>query len=160
LGAAFTIEGRPTSDRAGYSVAPYYSVSPTFFSTLGVPVLRGRAFTAVDDDRAPHVAIVSDSLAKKFFPSEDPIGKRLKFGFGPQVPWEIVGIVGDVTQRELQQPLQPQFYTPFAQLPWPFLTAIIRSAGATDLVGSSLRRAVADVDKDEPPGEIRTMDQY
>ena len=160
LGAAFAIDGRKLPTPNGYAVAPYYSVSPGFFSTLGIALVKGRLFTPGDTSASEQVVIISSSLAAKFFPGEDPIGKRLKLGFGAPVLRDIVGVVGDVKQRELGQALQPQFYTPFAQIPWPFLDAVVRTTASPDVGASALRRAIADVDPDQPPGAIVSMNDY
>jgi len=160
LGAAFTIEGHPSNTPNGFSVAPYYSVSPGFFATLGIPIVAGRAFTDADDEHAPPVVVISTSLAKKYFPGEDPVGKRVRFGFGAQVWRQIVGIAGDVKQRELSQSMQPQFYSPFAQVPWPILSIIARTPGSTAVASAGVRQAIADVDANQPPGDIKTMEDY
>jgi putative ABC transport system permease protein len=159
LGAAFTIEGRPAPTHGGYWVAPYFSVSADFFRTLAIPLLGGREFTDRDDERAPLVVIISDSLARQYFGGDDPIGKRLSFGFGPRVARTVVGVVGDVKQRELSQKFQPQIYTPFAQTPWPFITAIVRVDGSAAIAAGALRQALKAVDRDQP-GEVKTMDDY
>ena len=160
LGAAFFIENHPAPQATGYWVAPYYSVSPTFFRALQIPVLSGRAFTDADSAAATPVAIIDASLAGKYFAGEDPIGKRIKLGFGAPVWRQIVGVVGDVKQRDLGQAFQPQFYTPYAQVPWPFLSVVVRTA-ASDAIGEgSLRRAIAAADPDQPAGEIKSMTSY
>jgi putative ABC transport system permease protein len=162
LGAAFTIDGRPNPDNPnGYYVAPYYSVSPAFFATLGVPVLRGRPFADSDGADAVPVLVVSESLAQKYFPGEDPVGRHIRLGFGrPGTTYTIVGVVGDVKQRELGQAMQPQFYTAFAQLPWPFMSVIARARVEPDAIAASLRRVLAGIDPHQPSGEIKTMDEY
>ena len=162
LGAAFTIDGRPNPDNPnGYYVAPYYSVSPAFFATLGIPVLRGRAFADSDVADAVPVLVVSDSLAKKYFPGEDPVGRHVRLGFGrPGTTYTIVGVVGDVKQRELGQAMQPQFYTAFAQLPWPFMSVIARASGDPGAMSGLIRHVIAGIDPNQPPGEIKTMDEY
>src|SRR5262249_51369550 len=116
--------------------------------------------TDADDERAPTVVVISTSLAKKYFPGEDPVGKRVRFGFGAQVWRQIVGIAGDVKQRELSQSMQPQFYSPFAQVPWPFLSIIARTPGSTAVASAAVRQAIADVDANQPPGDIKTMEDY
>jgi putative ABC transport system permease protein len=162
LGAAFTIDGRPNPDNPnGYYVAPYYSVSPAFFATLGVPVLRGSAFADSDVADAVPVLVVSESLAKKYFPGEDPVGRHVRLGFGrPGTTYTIIGVVGDVKQRELGQAMQPQFYTAFAQLPWPFMSVIARARGDPGAISGLIRHVIAGIDPNQPPGEIKTMDEY
>jgi putative ABC transport system permease protein len=160
LGAAFQIEGRPAPEATGYWVAPYYSVSPAFFGALGIPLLKGRLFSETDTGTTPQVTIISASLATKYFVGEDPIGRRVKLGFGKPTWRVVVGIVGDVKQRELGQGFQPQFYTPFAQQPWPFLSVIARALTSDAVAERSIRRAIAIADPSQPAGDVKSMETY
>src|SRR6185295_5688847 len=103
--ADFTVRGRP---REGRPIAGLRYVTPGYFRTLGIPILRGRSFTEGDAATAPRVVIVNDALARRYFPGEDPVGRDLDRG-------TIVGVAGDVRQAGLQRPADPEIYYPAAQ---------------------------------------------
>jgi putative ABC transport system permease protein len=159
IDVGFTIEGRPTdpSQRLG---APLFSISPEYFTTMGIRLVKGRGFTERDSETAPLVIIVSEAFAAKYWPGEDPIGKRLTIGYNKTGPREVVGIVRDVKQSRLSDPLRPQMYTPFEQTPWPFVTAIVRTPAAPDAAAASMRAMLARVDPMLGAGDIRTLEQF
>ena len=154
------IEGRTyTPDRQVEPITPNYSViSPGFFATLRIPLLAGRVFTARDDAQSPRVYVINRTMAKAFWPNENPIGRRVRIGTDEK--WsEIVGVVGDVRQHQLGEPPSPMLYAPYAQDPWPFMDIAVRTAQEPGGVASDLQRAIQAVDKDEPVYNIRTMDE-
>ncbi len=159
IDVGFTIEGRPAdpSERNG---APLFAISPEYFRTMGIPLVRGRGFTDRDTATSPDVAIISESFAATYWPGEDAIGKRIRIGYGKGGPREIVGVVGDVKQTALSDPLKPQMYTPFEQTPWPFVAAIVRTTAAPESAAGSLRAALTRVDPLIGPAEVRTLDEY
>jgi putative ABC transport system permease protein len=99
-------------------------------------------------------------MARKYWPGEDPIGKRATIGYNSTGPREIVGVVGDVKQTNLTDAVASQMYTPFVQAPWPFLTAVVRTTAAPEAAAGSLRQALAHLDPEQAAGDIRTLDQY
>src|SRR6185369_16511119 len=127
-------------------------VAPEHFKTLGVPLLRGRIFD--DGDRAgrQRVAIINRLAAERFFPNENPIGKRVWFGGGssfdrPDSAAEIVGIVGDVAYQTLdERPMQPDFYTPYAQFTYASRTVLVRASGDPVRLVTAVRRAICEAD--------------
>jgi putative ABC transport system permease protein len=139
--------------------AAYRAVSPSYFQTLGVPLVRGRVFAAADDDpKAPPVAVVNASFAARHFPGESAVGKRIVIGYGEPVGREIVGVVGDVLHEGLDRPAGEEMYTPFAQTPWPFLFVTLRADAPQSLV-APLAAAVRALDSELPIDAPRTMDQ-
>jgi putative ABC transport system permease protein len=144
----FTVPGRPPVTAADTPVSSWYTVTPDYFRALGIRVLRGRAFDARDGADAARVAIVSDSLARRFFPGEDPVGKTIQVG-GP-VPRQIVGIVADVKSRSLDGESTLQTYQPFAQSPDNDIVFVVRTAGAVAGLTDAVRRAIAGVDAAVP----------
>src|SRR5579872_5866761 len=154
----FAIDGRPMAP--GHMLAANnWSVSPEFFSTVGIPIVRGRAFTAEDARRAagksPYAAIINESMAKAFWPGENPIGQRIKFDDGPDEPrWEIVGVCGDVLSGLDQKP-QPTYFFPFNG--WATFYAVIETAGDPAALSSVVQRTIASLDADVPAFKIRTM---
>ena len=120
----FRIEGE--SDAAEYRVAAWRAVTPGFFSTIGLPLKRGRLFTAGDADGSLEVVILSESMARKFWPNQDPIGKRLLWGRSRH-PKTIVGIVGDLRDLTVDAPPVPTMFRPFAQLSDAPMAFVIRT---------------------------------
>ena len=159
IGMGFKPDGRAI-DPAVRMSANFFGVSPDYFSTLGIKVLRGRSFSDHDDERAPAVIVINQTMAAKYWPGEDAIGKRVTISYNNTGPREIVGIVGDVKQTKLTDQTSAQMYTPFVQAPWPFLTAIARTSAAPEAAAGSLRQLLAHLDPAQASGEIRTFDQY
>ena len=159
IGVGFEIDGRP-ADRNTRTSAAFFGVSPEYFSTMGIPLVRGRGFGEHDDEHATGVIVVSEAMAAKYWPGEDPVGKRITIGYNTTGPREIVGVVGDVKQGDLTDARAPQMYAPFVQVPWPFLAAVVRTTAAPEATAGSLRQALARLDPQQAAGEIRTLDQY
>jgi putative ABC transport system permease protein len=133
-------------------------VTPGYFKTLGIPLLRGRDFTPRDSAQAPPVAIVNETLARRYFPGQDALGKRL----GDVAPGGalIVGVVPDVRHRGLRAIPKPMLYLPLAQFYWPSLTIAVRTAGppgATAAVLPGLTAAVASLDRGLPLFDVQTL---
>ena len=159
IGVGFTIEGRPVDPGSRLS-AQYFGISPEYFSTMGIPLLRGRVFTERDGVGAPDVIVVNDTFAAKYWPNEDAIGKRITIGYNKTGPREIVGIVAGVKRGNLADPPEPQMYTPFEQTPWPFLAAVVRTTAAPETAAASIRAMVARLDPQEDAGELKTFEEY
>jgi putative ABC transport system permease protein len=155
----FKPEGHPV-DPAVRTSAAFFGVSPDYFPTMGIRIVRGRGFTERDDERAPTVAVINEAMAAKYWPGEDPIGKRVQFAYNNSPPREIVGIAGDVKQTSLTDVAPSQMYAPFVQAPWPFLTAVVRTTDAPESAAGTLRHVLAGLDPQQAAGEIRTFDQY
>jgi putative ABC transport system permease protein len=139
--------------------ADFVSVSPAYFHVMGIPLLRGRAFNEQDAASAPLVTIISETLARRFFANEDPIGKQLVFNFPPHpgVPRQIVGIVGDVRDVSISQDPGPMMYVPFNQLPLWGVEVVVRSELSAGSVAASIREVVHQVDKDLPVTDVVSM---
>lgn len=132
----FWIEGRPKPQReSDMPWALWYEVEPDYLKTMGIPLLRGRFFTAQDNENSQLVAVIDQSFAEKYFPNEDPIGKRINDEFLEGKSAEIVGVVGHVKQWGLEDKLNlhAQFYIPFIQIPDKYM------ARATDTTGVLVR---------------------
>jgi putative ABC transport system permease protein len=155
----FNIEGRPAIAPSDLPSTNYYAVTPDYFRAMGIRLVRGRGFTPQDDARAPHVAVINETMARQFFPNEDPIGKRINIQNGPDTWREIVGIVGDIKQYGLDKATSLQSYEPFAQAPFNSLNIVIRTTGSPAALLSALRAEVYAVDKDQPVGTIRPLEE-
>jgi putative ABC transport system permease protein len=155
----FNIEGRPAIDPADLPSTNYYAVTPDYFRAMGIRLVRGRIFTPQDDVKAPRVAIINETMARQFFPNEDPIGKRINITNGPDAWREIIGIVGDIKQYGVDKATSAQSYEPFAQVPFSSLNVVIRTKGSPAVLLGALRPAVYAVDKDQPVGIIRPLEE-
>ena len=142
-----------TSEFAG---GRYLLASADYFATMGIPVKRGRTFTASDDSLAPRVAIVSESMAKRFWPGVDAIGHT--FTMGPPETITIVGVVADVRERKLESELTPQMYFPVAWLAPDNVAIVVRSSLPADALLARMRESVRAVDRTQPVYDVRMMD--
>jgi putative ABC transport system permease protein len=162
--ASLRIVGRPlASDADGPSVLRHY-VSPSHFKTLGVPLIRGRGLEQRDRAGAPAVVVINEAAAQRFWPGDDPIGKRVWFdgaaGFGsPEASAEIVGIVGNVAYQPLNEnPIQPGFFTSYAQFTYPNRMILVRAAAGEPLaLVPQLSQAVRRADPDLALFDVQTM---
>jgi putative ABC transport system permease protein len=156
----FWITGRPAPPPGLHQAIDFQIVSPEYFQTLGVPIVEGRTFTEHDDANAPLVAVVSRATARKYWPGERVIGKQVQVGGEKGAPREIVGVVGDVRQRDPERAPEPLMYVPYLQdtEPWNWAMFALR----TDLDPASLtpavREAVLAIDPEQPVARIRTME--
>jgi len=138
--------------------ADYRTASPDYFDVMGIPILRGRAFSDADREERPPVAILSSQAAQRFWPGRDPIGQHFQINVpGPEIA--VVGVAGDVHSASLEAAPQPTVYVPYRQDAFPFMTFVIKSPlGASGLTGA-VRAAVWTVDKNQPVGALLTMDE-
>ncbi len=144
----FTIEGRPPLPRADRPFTAIGSISPNYFQTLGIPLLKGRRFTDRDRDPAPAVAIVNATFARKYFPGEDPLGHRLRFGESGDDWITIVGMAGDSRNIGLQDAPTPLLYLPYDTFPLAFMSLAARSAAGAGVVASIARSELKSIDPD------------
>jgi putative ABC transport system permease protein len=155
----FVIEGRPPVPAGASQSTSYYAVSADYFKAMGIPLLKGRVFTEQDAKNATRVAVINETLAKKFFPNEDPLGKRIHVTNGPTTFREIVGIVGDVKQYGLDQETTLQTYEPFTQQPFTFMSLVVRTAGEPLSLSPAIRNEILQIDKEQPVSSFATLDQ-
>jgi putative ABC transport system permease protein len=160
LSRDFAIEGRASApDERLY--ANEITVSSGYFETLGVPLIRGRTFTQEDDAESPPVVIVNRTLAERHWPGGDPLGERLLFGATPEErrALTIVGVVGDVKDQGLTEPVLPQVYLPLLQdLLWGGHLVVATTRPPMGLV-QPLRTAAREIDPGLPFSEVRTMEE-
>jgi putative ABC transport system permease protein len=155
----FNIEGRPAIAPSDLPSTNYYAVTPEYFRAMGIRLVRGRVFTVRDDAKAPRVAIINETMARQHFPNEDPIGKRINITNGPDTWREIIGIVGDIKQYGVDKATTNQSYEPFAQVPFSSLNVVIRTNGHSTALLGAIRPTVYAVDKDQPIGTIRPLEE-
>ena len=159
LPTGFYIDGRPRENDNDLPQTNYSAVSAGYFKAMGVPLIAGRAFTEHDTLDAPRVAIISQTLARRFFPNGDAIGKRINVNTGPESYREIVGIAGDVKQNGLTKETKPHTYEPFAQAPNQFMTLIVRSTSAPASLVPAIRSQVLALDNELPLQRVTTLDR-
>ncbi len=159
---SFSIEGRPWPAEQHAPIGPVLFVSPEYFQTIGIPLLRGRNFSTDDRTNTPQVTLVSQSLARQYFGNEDPIGKRIKVGGPerPKAPWmEIIGVVGDAKYSSLEGTVEPTRYSPLSQVPWIGLYLVVKTTGSPIQMVPGIRQQLSQLDPDVPLTPVRTMDQ-
>jgi putative ABC transport system permease protein len=160
-GTSFTIEGQPPAAPGHDHVTNVSVCDNGFFRSMNVPLVRGRLFTEREMRERSNVVIISQSLARTYFPNEDPIGKRLGiYMTDPIVPTEVVGIVGDVKFQDLTAEARPTTYWPHPQLAYGTMTLTIRTAGDPLTIAPAVERAIRTLDKDQPVSDVRTMNQW
>jgi putative ABC transport system permease protein len=164
--APFEIVGRPTQ-ADDQTTALYYPVTPDFFRTMRI-AMRGREFSTRDTVDSPWIAIVNETMARRFWPGDDPIGKRIKLDLSPDdQPREIVGVAHDVPSNPQQRKQQPAIFVPYLQArrlagPIAFsklrLTFLVRAQGDPMRLLPAVQRAIAEIDPNRPVNQARTLE--
>jgi len=176
LSSCHALEGRALDGRCGQNIIRFLDrpkvptgteptvgtlqVSPDYFKTMKIPLLRGRLFTSADREGAPLAVIVNETAAGRFWPGEDPIGKRVSVWFSVFTRGaEVVGVVGDVRYGPMDRPPQPDAYLPFRQAPSPTMTLFGRTEGDPVALVEAVRRHAGALDRGLPIYDIKTMRQ-
>ena len=158
----FTVEGRPALSRSERTRTEHFVISPDYLLTLGIPLIRGRNFSSSDNAQALPVALVNQEFVRRYFPNEEPVGKRIRLDTSglDRPDWsEIVGVVGNVRDSFEQRKYVPQAYEPYRQQLSPVMTFVVRTKSDLGAFAPMLRRAVWEVDKDQPITAVQTMNQ-
>lgn len=158
----FGIEGRAVLPRKDRPESGYFAVTPRFFETLRAPLLRGRFFTAHDNAQSAAVALISEAFVHRYFPDEDPLGKHIRLDTDDKdrKDWsEIVGVVGNIRPPSGAWEVGPQVYEPFSQRPAPAMTVVVRTASDPAAFAPQLRRAIWDINREQPVTNVETMDK-
>ena len=156
----FLIEGLPEPPPGQEFIGRYRVCTPDYFQTMGIPILKGRAFTEQDKVDAPRVVIVNETLAQRYWPNQDPINKRMRFT-GPleKNPWiQVVGVVKDV-KHALSLPMSSDYYLPQNQDTWSSMVLVAKTKTEPMSMAAPIRQQVWAIDKDEPVFDVRTMQQ-
>ncbi|HEY6186739.1 MAG TPA: ABC transporter permease [Pyrinomonadaceae bacterium] len=163
MNRGFIVEGRPEPRPDENVTVDYQVISSGYFQTMEIPVLRGRAFTDRDVEGSPRVAIINEIMARKYFPGEEPLGKRIAFGDpSKEESWRtIVGISGNVRHESIDEPPFPGAYTPYAQdrESWPRVALVVRSTGDAAGLAAAVRREMMAIDPGQPVSNMQTMEQ-
>jgi putative ABC transport system permease protein len=153
---AWKVPKRPASDR---DFVPLYAVTPGYFETLGVPILRGRAFDERDRAAVPPAVILSAALAAVAFPGEDPVGQTILLGSPQALPFRVAGVVADVRTQDLSAPGEPALYSLIDGAPVGALSFCLRTRRDPLELAPAVRRAVAELDPQVPVDSLATLDQ-
>ncbi len=163
-----TIEGRNPSASGPEITASYRVIDPNYFRTMSIPLLRGRFFTEQDNDESHGVVMINQTMARRYWPDEDPIGKRIKPEFpAAKVPWRpastntwlaITGVVGDVKEAGVNDEQSAEIYLPYLQNPSSLMNLLVRSASDPLRLVPAVRRQVLAVDGDQPVYNVSTME--
>lgn len=160
MGTNFNIEGRAPTSPADKPTSDYTIASPGFFTTLGIPIMRGRNFTEQDTLEAPGVVIINEALANKYWPNEDPLGKMISVQVGIyKGQRQVVGIAANVRLTSLTDPPRPEMYVPYAQHQDGYLFLVAKTNSNPLALVPAVRREVLAIDKDLPITEVRTMEE-
>jgi putative ABC transport system permease protein len=153
-------EGRPVVAMAEQPEVAVRAIEPGFTHTMRIPVLQGRAFNSADTADRPAVILISQSMAKRIWPGENPLGKHVTLTFSPEKSREVVGVVGDVKQDGLDV-IEPAatLYAPVAQYPRPYLSLVVRTTAPPSTIVSAIANAVHEVDREQPVLDVITMDE-
>jgi len=154
----FMVKEAPPSVPGEAPAADFRDVSPSYFETMGIPVVQGRAFTEHDNADGPRVAIVDATLARRFFPNQDPVGKHLQFAEAAR-PWKIVGVVGGVHDTGFDQQPRPTIYFPYLQTGDQTMSLVVRTDSEPAAIVTVIKNAIRAVDKDQPIFNVKTMDE-
>ena len=160
----FTVEGRVGNEPRDYTLANHRQVSAGYFETLGFALLKGRLLTAEDYGAGVPVVVVNQSFARKYFPDQDPLGKRIKMGETAEssYPWmTVVGVVGDVRHASLEAEGSPELYRPFLHNPdmENRMTFAVRTTQSPEAMTATLRRQILALDPNQPIANVRTLEE-
>ena len=158
--SAFHVVGRPLPEKGREPQANFRVISPHYLEAMGIPLRRGRHITASDRADTQRVVIVNEYLAGKFFPNEDPLGKRLNFGGDEEKDnYEIIGIAGNIKHESLVVDTWSEVYVPLTQEPWYSMSIVVRAPGDPLQLAGAVQREIQAIDKDQPIYNVRTMER-
>jgi putative ABC transport system permease protein len=155
------IAGRPAPKPGEELSSVIRTVMPGYFRTMGIPLKRGRDFTAADNSQStPYRFIVNEAFVRKYFPGEEPIGKSINAVMDRQNPYgEVIGVVGDVKEGSLDKEPEPTAYYIYSHLSYPSMILAVRSDGSSMRLAEPVRRIIREIDSAQPVAEIRSMQE-
>jgi putative ABC transport system permease protein len=167
FGMPFNIAGQPQAAAAARKTSGFGMVTPDYFQTFGIQVVRGRAFSEQDTAISPRVALVNENFVRRFLPGTEPLGKRLIIEqlipgvakLGPPLEWEIVGVFHNVRGGSLRNDDRSDIYVPFEQSPWPWVNFAVRTEGDPLSISKSITSAMNSMEPEVALADVKTMDQ-
>ena len=158
-GIGFAIEGRPTPADQPLPSAELRMVSPNYFAAMGIPLLAGEGLPELADSASNGKVVVNRTLAEKYWPGEDPIGRRIRI-FGPEGPWvSVTGIVGDVRQMGLAEPPREELYLSYKAVSSQEMSMVVRTDDDPERLGAAVTSAIRDVDPEQPVFGVMSMER-
>lgn len=159
-GGIFIVGDQPAPSRAQIPFADFNSISPEYIKTMRIPLLKGRVFSEADTEKSPQVVLINETTARRFWPNENPIGKRVKLGWAEQTtPWrEVVGVVGDVKMQGVIEATRLHIYLPISQNSIASMYLAVRTQVEPQSLNAPIQAAVHAVDRQIPLYEVRTME--
>ncbi len=166
-GMPFLIAGRDVVDRANRQACGFKMVQASYFQVLGIRVIKGRGLTERDVKGTQPVAVINQTMVNRFFKDQEPIGQRLLIqdiipgspALGPEISWEIVGVIADERTASLEGTTRAGVYVPIEQSPTTFASVVIRGAVEPQALGRAITQAVHEVDRNQVVSDIRTLEQ-
>ena len=156
----FKIEGQDPKASGEPQIAYFNRVTPEYFQALGIPLRAGRTFSSIDTEKSPRVSLINETMRRRFFGAEDPVGKRINLSVGEPDWVQIIGVVGDVKYNGLADDVQPAIYQPITQEPIWGISLILKAEVADPLaLTRAVRREVGKIDPDLPVTQVSTMEQ-
>ncbi|HXS00648.1 MAG TPA: ABC transporter permease [Pyrinomonadaceae bacterium] len=157
----FVVEGAPIVSLAERPEASRRLITPGYFQTMSIPILKGRSFTEQDRENTPNVIVVNEALASRYWPNQNAVGKRLGFeeDADKQVWREIVGVAGNIKHKALETDVMPEVYFPYKQFPGNFMNLVVHTDSDPVSMIPAIRNQVLSIDKDQPVADIMTMEQ-
>lgn len=167
FGMPFSVAGQPLSDPSTRPGGGFQMVTPEYYDTLGIQILKGRRFTEQDSATAPRVAIVNETFVRRFLPGVDPLKQRIlieqlvpgQTKLGPPVEWQIVGVSRNIRNAGMRGEDFTLIDVPFQQSPWPGAAVVVRTSGDPSAMSKTVAAAIHSMSPDVPLEQIRTMDQ-
>ncbi|HEY0380189.1 MAG TPA: ABC transporter permease [Pyrinomonadaceae bacterium] len=156
---SFLVEGRPAPPPGQFPEANARTSSPGYFQTMRIPVVKGRDFSEHDTANTPLVVVINETMARKYWPNEDPLGKRLLDPQNRTPPAEVIGVVGDVKHFGLDDQAEEYIYTSSLQTPGNSMFLVVRTATDPLSMTATLRKEVQSLDKELPVFDVKPMEQ-
>ncbi len=157
--ASFTIQGQAAPPKGKEPSAFYTEVSADYLSALTVPLLRGRFFTKFDEPDSAQVVVINQTMARRYFPNEDPVGKKLTVMFDQPEPREIIGVIGDVLHSGLETNARPEMFVPYSQSPTTQMTFVVKTTPDAAAMLPAVKSAIREVNRNQTFSKTATMDQ-
>ncbi len=155
----FIVDAHPPASASEVPRANFRSISHNYFRAMGIALVKGRYFTEQDRDKSPPVVIINETMANRYWPGEDPIGKRMTIPSLAGVSREIVGVVADVKHSSLDTESGAEMYVPYLQKPFNFMALVIRASSDPLSLTGAVRGEILAVDKSQPVYDVKTMQQ-
>jgi len=157
-GRGFQIEGQPARDPAHMPNASYTVSCPDYFRTMGIPLLQGREFTQQDTVGSPGVIVINQTMARRYWPKQDPVGRAIRLGGSDGPRLVVVGVVRGAHNWGLDKPVHRQFFRPYTQAGWPVMNIVARTTNAPATFAPRIKKALAEVLPDRPVTQVETME--